>query len=359
MLRFFRHFDWLIFFLALLIALLGLVVLKSIAPSLVTHQIIWLVLGLVFFFIFSQIDYRHYPRFVWLFYFGSIFFLLLTFIFGRVIRGSVRWLEVGGFALQPSEIVKPFLVLFFAVFFASEEEMNLKKILKGFLLLLPPFLMIFFQPDLGSSLLVLFFWLGIILAKGMKGKWLALTFSFFFLMLPLFWFLLKDYQRQRLLTFLNPQIDALGSGFNVLQSMIAVGSGQFLGRGLGRGTQSHLSFLPERQTDFIFASLAEELGFIGSFLLVGLFFLLLWRILNLARNSRDQLAFLIYIGVFTLLFSQVFVNLGMNLGLLPVTGITLPLVSYGGSSLISTMIVLGIVVGIGKEKEEKHVVEIR
>ncbi len=356
--RFFRHFDWLIFFLALIIALLGLVVLKSIAPSLITQQIIWLVLGLFFFFIFSQIDYRHYPRFVWLFYFGSIFFLLLTFIFGRVIRGSVRWLEIGGLGLQPSEIVKPFLLLFFAVFFASE-EINLKKIFKGFLLLLPPFLMIFFQPDLGSSLLVLFFWLGIILAKGMKGKWLVLTFSFFLLILPLFWFFLKDYQRQRLLTFLNPQIDALGSGFNVIQSMIAVGSGQFLGRGLGRGTQSHLSFLPERHTDFIFASLAEELGFIGSFLLVGLFFLLLWRILNLARNSRDQLAFLIYIGVFTLLFSQIFVNLGMNLGLLPVTGITLPLVSYGGSSLLSTMIALGIVVGIGKEREEKQVVEIR
>jgi len=359
MLRFFRHFDWLIFFLALIIALLGLVVLKSIAPSLITQQIIWLVLGLFFFFIFSQIDYQRYPRFAWIFYFGSIFFLLLTFIFGRVIRGSTRWLEIGGLGLQPSELVKPFLILFFASFFASGEEMNLKKILTGFGLLLPPFLMIFFQPDLGNSLVVLFFWLGIILAKGMKSKWLALSFSLFFFILPLFWFFLKDYQKQRLFTFLNPQSDPLGSGFNVLQSMIAVGSGQFFGRGLGRGTQSHLSFLPERHTDFIFSSLAEELGFIGSFLLVGLFFLLLWRILNLARNSRDQLAFLIYIGVFTLLFSQIFVNLGMDLGLLPVTGITLPLVSYGGSSLLSTMIVLGIIVGLGKEREEKQTVEIR
>jgi len=359
MLRFFRHFDWLIFFLALILALLGLVVLKSIAPSLVTQQIVWLVLGLVFFFVFSQIDYRRYPRFAWIFYFSSIFFLLLTFIFGRAIRGSVRWLEIGGFGLQPSELVKPFLILFFASFFASEEEMNLKRILTGFGLLLPPFLMIFFQPDLGSSLVVLFFWLGIVLAKGMKGKWLVLSSVLFLLIVPLVWFFLKDYQKQRLLTFLNPQIDALGSGFNVIQSMIAVGSGQFLGRGLGRGTQSHLSFLPERHTDFIFASLAEELGFVGSFLLLGLFFLLLWRILNLARNSRDQLSFLIYIGVFTLLFSQILVNLAMNLGLLPVTGITLPLISYGGSSLLSTMIALGVVVGIGKEKEEKQAVEIR
>ena len=359
MLRFFRHFDWLIFFLALIIALLGLVVLKSTAPSLLTQQIIWLALGLFFFFIFSQIDYHRYRHLAWIFYLSSIFFLLITFIFGRVIRGSVRWLEIGGLGLQPSEIVKPFLILFFAVFFSAGEEMNLKKILNGFLLLLLPFLMIFFQPDLGSSLVVLFFWLGIVLAKGMRGKWLALSFSLFLLILPLFWFFLKDYQRQRLFTFLNPQVDPLGSGFNVIQSMIAVGSGQFFGRGLGRGTQSHLRFLPERHTDFIFASLAEELGFIGSFLLLGLFFLLLWRILNLARNSRDQLAFLIYIGVFTLLFSQIFVNLGMNLGLLPVTGITLPLVSYGGSSLLSTMMALGIVVGIGKEKEEKQTVEIR
>ncbi len=358
MLRIFHHFDWLIFFLALIIVFLGLVVIKSIAPSLFSQQIVWLFLGLFLFFIFSQIDYHRYHRLAWIFYFSSIFFLLTTLIFGQVIRGSTRWLEIGGFGLQPSEIVKPFLILFFAVFF-SAEEMNPRKVLNGFLLLLLPFLMIFFQPDLGSSLVVLFFWSGIVLAKGMKGRWLALSFTLFLFILPLFWFFLKDYQKQRLLTFLNPRVDSLGAGFNVIQSMIAVGSGQFMGRGLGRGTQSHLSFLPERHTDFIFASLAEELGFIGSFLLLGLFFLLLWRILNLARNSHDQLAFLIYIGAFTLLFSQIFVNLGMNLGILPVTGITLPLVSYGGSSLLSTMMVLGIIVSIGKEEERKQIVEIR
>lgn len=359
MVRFFRHFDWLILFLALLIAFLGLVILRSTSPSLFVHQLIWLFLGLFLFFIFSQIDYQNYRRFAWFFYFSSVFFLLVTLVFGQVIRGSARWLEIGGFGLQPSEVVKPFLILFFAVFFALEEEISLRKILNGFLLLLPPFLMIFFQPDLGSSLLVLFFWLGIVFAKGMKGKWLAVFLGFLLLILPLFWFFLKEYQKQRLFSFLNPHLDPLGSGFNVIQSMIAVGSGQFFGRGLGRGTQSHLMFLPERHTDFIFASLTEELGFIGGFLLLALFFILLWRILSLAWNSRDQLSFLIYIGSFTLLFTQIFINLGMNLGLLPVTGITLPLVSYGGSSFISIMIILGIIVGIGKNKEDKQTVEIR
>ena len=203
MLRSFRHFDWLILFLALIIAFLGLVILKSTAPSLFTHQLIWLCLGLFLFFIFSQIDYRNYYRFAWVFYFASTFFLLLTFIFGRMIRGSVRWLEIGGFGLQPSEIAKPFLILFFAAFFSSGEEMSLKKILNGFLLFLPPFLMIFFQPDLGSSLVVLLFWLGIVLARGMKGKWLVLLSGFLLLILPLFWFFLKEYQNSVFLFFLT------------------------------------------------------------------------------------------------------------------------------------------------------------
>lgn len=358
MLSFFKNFDWLIFFLVLIISFFGLLIIKSIAPNFLVQQILWLVLGLVFFFVFSQIDYQNYPRLSWFFYFGCLFFLALTLLLGAATRGSVRWLEIGGVRLQPSEIVKPFLIIFFANFFA-DERLTLKKLLTGFGLLIVPFLLIFFQPDLGSSLVVVSFWLGIVLGKGVKIKWLLTAFGIFLLCSPLAWFFLKDYQKQRIFTFINPQADPLVSGFNVIQSMIAVGSGQFLGRGLGRGTQSHLRFLPERQTDFIFASLAEELGFLGSILLFGLFFLLLWRLLNLAKNSRDELSFLIYIGAFTLILTQVFINVGMSLGILPVTGITLPLVSYGGSSLISTLMVLGIAVGLGKGKEEKQMVEIR
>lgn len=358
MLRFFRNFDWLLFSLALIIAFLGLVVIKSIAPSLMPQQFVWLVLGVVFFLLFSQIDYQNYRHFSWFLYFGCLAFLALTLLLGQVTRGSVRWLEIGGFRLQPSEMVKPFLIVFFAVFFTNG-ELTLKKLLWGFFLLVVPFVLVFLQPDLGSSLVLAAFWLGIVLGKGIKVKWLLGAGSLFLLCLPLVWFLLKGYQKERLLTFLNPQVDPLGSGFNVIQSMIAVGSGQFFGRGLGRGTQSHLRFLPERQTDFIFASLAEELGFLGSLVLLGLFFLLLWRILHLARNNHEELSFLICLGVFSLVFTQLFVNLGMSLGILPVTGITLPLVSYGGSSLVSTMISLGLVAGLGKQKENKEMVEIR
>jgi len=356
--RFF-NFDWLILILVLGIASMGLLAIKSAAPAYFWQQFVWFIFGLVLFFLFSQIDHRIYERASWYFYLGSIAFLLITFIFGGVTRGAVRWIQIGGFNLQPSEMVKPFLILFLASFFSDEEQNNLKKILQSLLFLLLPVILIFLQPDLGSSLVVVFIWLGMVLAKGVKAKWLVFGSSFLAVFSPLAWHFLKDYQRQRIYTFLNPHADALGSGFNVIQSMIAVGSGKIFGRGLGRGTQSHLRFLPEKHTDFIFASLAEEIGFLGIMLLLGLFFFLLWRILTLARNTADHFAYFICIGVFSLLFSQIFINIGMNLGVFPITGITLPLISYGGSSLISTMICLGIVSSLSRFRERQQVVEIR
>lgn len=356
--RFF-NFDWLILFLVLVIAFIGLLIIKSIAPSSFLQQLIWFILGLGLFFLFSQINYRYYQQAFWWLYLGSIILLLVTFIFGEVTRGAVRWIQIGSFRLQSSEMVKPFLILFLASFFSDEQENNLKKIFQSFLFLILPVALIFFQPDLGSSLVMIFIWLGMVLAKGIKAKWLIFGGGSLAVFLPLAWHFLKDYQRQRIYTFLNPHADALGSGFNVIQSMIAVGSGRIFGRGLGRGTQSHLSFLPEEHTDFIFASMAEEIGFIGVLVLLTLFFFLLWRILSLAKNASDQFAYFICLGVFSLIFIQIFVNIGMNLGILPITGITLPLVSYGGSSLISTMICLGIVSSLSRFKERQEMVEIR
>jgi len=357
--RRFFNFDWLILILVLAIALIGLLAVNSTAPDLFWPQFVWFILGLGLFFLFSQINYRTYQRASWSFYLGSVIFLLITFIFGQVTRGTVRWIQIGNFNLQPSEIVKPFLILFFASFFSDEQENNLKKILKSLLFLFLPVVLIFLQPDLGSSLVVVFIWLGMVLAKGIKAKWLLFGGGFLAVFLPLAWHFLKDYQRQRIYTFLNPERDPLGSGFNVIQSMIAVGSGKIFGRGLGRGTQSQLRFLPERHTDFIFASLAEEIGFIGGMVLLGLFFFLLWRILTLARNATDHFAYFICLGVFSLLFIQIFINIGMNLGILPITGITLPLISYGGSSLLSTMVCLGIVSSLSRFKERQEIVEIR
>ena len=353
------NFDWLILVFVLGIAFIGLLTIKSIAPSSFLQQLIWLVLGLALFFLFSQINYKVYQKASWWFYLGSIVFLLITFIFGKVTRGAVRWIQIGSFNLQPSEIVKPFLILFLASFFSDEQENSLKKVFQSFLFLLLPVVLIFLQPDLGSSLVVVFIWVALVLAKGIKAKWFLVGGGFLAIFLPLGWHFLKDYQMQRIYTFLNPHADDLGSGFNVIQSMIAVGSGQIFGRGLWRGTQSHLKFLPEKHTDFIFASLAEEVGFIGILVLLALFFFLLWRILILAKNARDQFAHFICLGVFSLLFIQIFVNIGMNLGILPITGITLPLISYGGSSLLSTMLCLGVVSSLSRFEERQEMVEIR
>ncbi len=356
--RFF-NFDWVLLILILSLGLVGLLAIKSIAPSLFLTQFIWFILGLVLFFLFSQINYHIYREIRWYFYFFSIAFLLFTFIFGQITRGAVRWIQIGNFNLQPSEIVKPFLILFFASFLSEGEEKNLKKLLQSLLFLILPVTLIFLQPDLGSCLVIVFIWLGMVLASGIKTKWLIFSGAFLAIFLPVAFFFLKDYQKERIYTFLNPQRDPLGSGFNVIQSMIAVGSGKIFGRGWGKGTQSHLRFLPEKHTDFIFASLAEEVGFMGVLILLTLFFFLLWRILILAKNTPNQFAYLICIGVFSLFFIQIFINIGMNLGILPITGITLPLISYGGSSLVSSLTALGIVSSLKRSKEKKEIVEIR
>jgi len=352
-------FDWIVFVLVLLLLFFSLFILKSVSPSLFWQQFLWAFLGLVLFTVFSQIDCRLYQRFYWLFYFGSIFFLFLTILFGTLSRGSVRWLEIGAFRFQPSEFVKPFLILFFASFLSETTRDHLKRIVQSGLLMVVAALLIFLQPDLGSSLVIVFIWFVMVLAKGINFKWFLSGGFLTLIVFPLIWLFLKDYQKQRIFTFLNPSADPLGMGFNLIQAIIAVGSGKFFGRGLGRGTQSHLQFLPERQTDFIFASLAEELGFFGSFILIGVFFLLLLRLLLIAFNQTDRFNYFVVIGVFGLIFIQTFVNIGMNIGLLPITGITLPLVSYGGSSLISIMIALGFIASITKIKRREKLVEIK
>jgi len=215
-------------------------------------------------------------------------------------------------------------------------------------------MLIFLQPDLGSSLVVFIFWLGIAFAAGIPKRLIAGLGLVAAALFPLSWLILKQYQKERIFSFLNPFSDPLGSGYNMIQAMVAVGSGQWLGRGLGRGTQSHLMFLPERHSDFIFASLAEELGFLGGFLLIIVYAFLLWRLLKIASQAKEKYGVLICLGVFSMIFVQVLINIGMNLGLVPVTGITLPLISSGGSSLLATVISLGIVQNIARVKNESQ-----
>lgn len=342
------QFDWVIFGSLLILLVLGLTIIRSVAPELFFSQLIYAILGLILFFFLARLDYQIFLSLGKVFYFGAVFLLVLTFLFGAMSRGAVRWLQIGRFTLQPSELVKPLLILAFASFLTLRPITSFKDWLRQAWWLAWPILLIFFQPDLGSSLVVFLVWLTIIFAAGFPLRFLALAGLLGLILLPLTWFILQPYQRARVTTFLSPFADPLGSGYNIIQAMIAVGSGQIFGRGLGRGTQSHLRFLPEHHTDFIFASLSEELGFLGALALIVAYGLLLWRLLSLARKQTDPFGRLICLGVFGMILAQFFINVGMNLGLLPITGITLPLVSYGGSSLFSSLISLGIVENIAR-----------
>lgn len=348
--KLFANFDWGILASLIILLILGLAMIKSVASGFFSQHLTYVFLGLLIFFLFSQIDYRLFPRLKTVFYFASLAGLILTFVFGVVTRGSIRWIQIGGFTFQPSELVKPFLILSLGAFLTSSPITNYQSLLTNLSLFILPALLIFAQPDLGSSLVVALFWLGMVLASEIPWRLVGVVGLLIAIFLPIGWFSLQYYQQIRFLTFFNPFSDPLGAGYNMIQAMIAVGSGQTLGRGLGWGTQSHLRFLPERHTDFIFASLAEELGFLGAVFLIVVYGFLLWRILKIAGKTKDKFGFLVSIGVFGMIFVQVMINIGMNLGLTPITGITLPLISYGGSSLVATMISLGIVANIARWK---------
>ncbi|MFC1624993.1 FtsW/RodA/SpoVE family cell cycle protein [Patescibacteria group bacterium] len=319
-------------------------VLRSIAPFLFPTYFIYIVISIVFFIIFSKINFDIFSLFSKHFFAISIFLLLLPIIIGQITRGAVRWINLGPLTIQPSEIIRPFLFIFFANYI-SKESLNLNKFIRSILLFLLPFFLILIQPSLGVAILTAVGFVGIILSANFDKKYILIGFISFLLLIPLAWQILAPYQKQRVLTFLNPQSDPFGGGYNSLQSMIAVGSGKLWGRGLGKGVQTQLSFLPERHTDFIFASISEELGFFGSFLLITGLFLLLYKLASYINRAESIQGRAFISGLFLVILSQSIVHIGMNIGILPITGITLPLVSAGGSSLIATMMGLGIVLG--------------
>ena len=351
--------DWTLTFCIIFLLIIGLVAVSSLARNLFFQQFFHALIGLFFFFLASKIDYHLYKRFKWWIFIGAIVFLSSTFVFGAVTRGSIRWIRILGLTLQPSELIKPLIVVFFASFFLEFEQLSLTNLAKAISLIVIPVILVFLQPDLGSSLVVLLSWLGIVLAAGLSLKIAFVALAILVAGLPFSWRLLRPYQQQRIFSFLNPMVDPLGAGYNLIQSVVAVGAGQLFGRGLGKGTQTQLMFLPERYSDFIFASIAEEFGFLGGIVLIILIGFLLWQILEIAQSSRDKLGFLISLGIFSLLAGQSLINIGMNLGLLPITGVTLPLISYGGSSLVATLTSLGIINNISQQRKRQPVIEIR
>lgn len=322
----------------------SLVILRSVHPSIFPGYFFVSLLGIFLFIIFSYIDFDIISLFSRHFYIGSIILLLLTLIIGGVTRGVIRWISLGSLTLQAAEITKPFLLVFFANYL-YRERLNSKGIVKTILLMSVPVFLIFIQPSLGVSFLLALGFVGVLLASEIKKINFLYLIVLALVIISLVFSLLAPYQKSRIEAFINPYSDPMGSGYNSIQSQIAVGDGMLFGRGLGKGVQTQLSFLPEKQTDFIFAAISEELGFIGAGLTLIAFFILFWRITVYMGSAVNPQARAYLAGVFTMLLAQTIIHVGMNMGLLPITGVPLPLVSAGGSSFLSTMIALGIALG--------------
>lgn len=324
------------------------------------RQILWFILGLVLFLLMSNFNYRHLWDMNYLLYLCTIFLLILVFILGTVRLGAQRWLKFIWFNVQPSEIAKLVMVIFLARYFSRKStevvslEVNKMGILRAlvlpFLFVAIPMGLIVEQPDLGSTAMLLLIFIAMLYLAGVRFRYIFIFLLMIIICLPIFWHFLRDYQKERLLVFLNPNIDPLGAGYTVIQSKIAIGSGGFFGKGWLKGSQSQLRFLPESHTDFIFATFAEEWGFLGSSALLFLYYLLIKQGIAIARGSRDNFGRLLAFGISLMLGIQVFINIAMNLGLAPVVGLPLPLMSYGGSSLFLTFTSLGILSNINKTR---------
>lgn len=311
---------------------LNLLMVSSLAPQLLLKQIIAWVIGIILFIVGTQISPRQSSSQKWWIFSISCLFLILPIIMGKFTRGSRRWLYLGPSSIQPSEIVKPALMLFL-----STTNMPLFHLI--------PVGIIMMQPDLGSAITVLILILPIILYNQKLLKLSLISGIILLAISPIIYkFVLKDYQQQRIIHFLEPSSDPLGQGYNLIQSQIAIGSGSFFGKGYRQGTQSQLLYLPEKHTDFIFAATAEELGLFSVILILGSYFTIIKTLLNKAfQITNDRAQFLFTLGIAFEIWAQSFVNIGMNLGLLPVTGIPLPFMSVGGSSIMALMFSLGII----------------
>ena len=346
---FLKQFSIPIILSSLFLISIGILVIYSSSMELAIQQVIFSVIGLLAFLFISHLEIKSIKSFIFPLYVLIILALIFVLFLGIETRGSVRWIPLGIFNIQPSEFAKPVLILFLAQFWVSHLPIAIN-ILKSFLWSLPFLLLILEQPDLGSALTVLAIWFGMLFTAKISFKKILILVLVVLFIIPSSWSFLHDYQKQRITSFLSPNADPLGRGYNLIQSTIAVGSGELFGRGLGRGTQSRLQFLPGFRTDFIFASIAEELGFLGSVIILSLYLFLFTSCIRIAALTNDLFNYLIIFGGLSMMIFQFFVNSGMNLGLLPITGITLPLISYGGSSLIATLITLGMISSVDKSK---------
>ncbi|MCI0680136.1 rod shape-determining protein RodA [bacterium] len=364
------HIDWILFAATLPLVGAGLVTMDSFSGTgyFFDRQLVWAGISIALFFVLSFIDFRFLrsTRVIISLFAAGCGILLLLFILGSVIKGAQSWFDVGIFSIQPSDPMKLIVILVLAKYFARRhiEIANIRHILVSAAYAFIPFTLVFLQPDFGSAVIIFFIWLGLVMVSGISRKHFAATALMGVVSLASLWFFVfEDYQKERILTFLNPLTDIHGAGYNALQSVVAVGSGKILGKGIGYGTQSRLAFLPEYETDFIFAAFAEEWGFVGVLAVFALFGIIIWRIVENAMRGATNFETLFSLGFAIFLISHFFVHVGMNIGLLPVTGTTIPFMSYGGSHLLTEYAGLGIIMGmrryaraVGRHTEQNEII---
>ncbi|MDH5673238.1 MAG: rod shape-determining protein RodA [Myxococcales bacterium] len=355
------QFDWPLFVTVAAIALIGVVNLYSATSAMSAalrdiyiQQIYWLTLGAGVAVLIASIDYRYYERYAWVAYGVGIVLLVLVFLLGREVRGSQRWIPVGGFSLQPSELMKVFFIVALAKHLHDDPRTDgrtLKDLILPGLILAGPLLLILAQPDLGTALIIAFIFGTVMFLTHLKLRSFVTLALSFIASAPLTWrYLLKDYQRERLISFMDPETDILGKGWHAHQAKVAIGSGGITGKGFLQGTQNQHRFLPDQHSDFPFSVWAEEQGFVGAVFLVLLYLVLILWGLKIASEAKDRFGAVVAVGVSALFFWHTVINLGMVCGLLPVVGITLPLVSYGGSSVLTMMMGVGLLMNISMRR---------
>lgn len=349
--KFFK-LDWVLIIAINLLLIISLLIIYSISfdgsifnSANFQKQIISIFIGLTAMFFLAFFDYRLLNSHSTKLYFLMLIILTAVILFGKTVKGNTGWLEIFFFNFQPVELAKIIVVIFLASFLSKKKTQLsiVVRIISSIVLIFIPIFLIMKQPDLGSATIILASWLTLLLASGLNKKNLAILLIFGILTTSSSWFFLKDYQKDRIMNFVKPERDPMGSGYNVIQATIAVGSGGMFGRGLGHGSQSQLNFLPEKHTDFIFSVITEELGLIGSLAVFVLFGIIFWRIKETARLARDNFGYLLTLGILSILFFQFFVNVGMNIGIMPVAGVPLSFLSYGGSSMVIMLSAIGLV----------------
>lgn len=360
--KIFKNVDWVLLGCVVLVSLAGLVTMNSFVDKggqFFDRQAVWLIVSVCVFFAGSFIDWGFLKntRIIVTLFGLSVLLLLALFILGSVFKGAQSWFDLGAFSFQPTDPIKLVVILILAKYFSRRhiEIANIRHILVSGFYVFVIFFLVFLQPDFGSAIIIFFLWLGMVLVSGISKRHLLAVFLIGLVAFGGLWFFVfKPYQKDRIKNFIHPLTDIRGTGYNAYQSTVAVGSGQLFGKGIGYGTQSKLQFLPEYQTDFIFAAFAEEWGFVGVTLLFVLYGIIFWRMLRISLRGSGNFQILFGVGLTILFLVHAVIHVGMNIGLLPVTGNTLPFMSYGGSHLLTEFLGLGILMGMRKSSRAVH-----